>query len=315
MAQDHDHGPRPGRAQHHGPAQDHGHGPAQGHGHDHTQMDFSQMLPMLVQEAELFTPAYVEAADWLREQRPEPELIVDAGSGPGVISCLLAEKFPGARVVAVDGVEPLLAEARARAERLGLADRFSTVEAELSDGIGDLEYPADLLWASRSLHHVGDQRAALEGFVRSLAPGGTLALLEGGLPTRFLPRDIGIGRPGLQARIDAVHDEWFTRMRAELPGSVEETEDWPALLTAVGLRHTATRTFLLDLPAPLSDEARAFVVTALTHRRSGLAEGLDPEDLATLDRLLDPDDKASVHHRTDAFVLTAMTVYVGVKPE
>ncbi|MFD9462705.1 class I SAM-dependent methyltransferase [Streptomyces sp. NPDC060027] len=317
MAQDHDHGSRPGRAPHHGPSQDHGHGhnPAQGHGHDHTQMDFSQMLPMLVQEAELFTPAYVEAADWLREQRPEPELIVDAGSGPGVISCLLAEKFPGARVVAVDGVEPLLAEARARAERLGLADRFTTVEAELSDGIGDVEYPADLLWASRSLHHVGDQRAALEGFVRSLAPGGTLALLEGGLPTRFLPRDIGIGRPGLQARIDAVHDEWFTRMRAELPGSVEETEDWPALLTAVGLRHTATRTFLVDLPAPLSDEARAFVVTALTHRRNGLAEGLDPEDLATLDRLLDPDDKASVLHRTDAFVLTAMTVYVGVKPE
>ncbi|MEU0432509.1 methyltransferase domain-containing protein [Streptomyces sp. NPDC006290] len=321
MAQDHDHdhGSGHGPAPHHGPAQDHGHGPAGNHGHahshDHTHMDFSQMLPMLVQEAELFTPAYVEAAEWLREQRPEPGLIVDAGSGPGVISCLLAEKFPGARVVAVDGAEPLLAEARARAERLGVADRFSTVEAELSEGVGDLEYPADLLWASRSLHHVGDQRAALAGFVRSLAPGGTLALLEGGLPTRFLPRDTGIGRPGLEARIDAVHDEWFTRMRAELPGSVTETEDWPALLTAVGLRHTATRTFLLDLPAPLSDEARAFVHTVLTRRRDGLADGLDAEDLATLDRLLDPDDKASVHHRPDVFVLTAMTVYVGVKPE
>ncbi|MFF3612925.1 class I SAM-dependent methyltransferase [Streptomyces sp. NPDC002580] len=307
MAQDHHHD------HHHGPAQDHG--PTQGHGHDHTQMDFAQMLPMLVQEAELFTPAYVAAADWLRERQPEPGLIVDAGSGPGVISCLLAERFPGARVVAVDGVEPLLAEARARAERLGFADRFGTVEAELSDGIGDVEYPADLVWASRSLHHVGDQRAALAGFVRGLAPGGTLALLEGGLPTRFLPRDIGIGRPGLQARVDAVHDEWFTRMRSELPGSVAETEDWPALLDAVGLRHAATRTFLVDLPAPLSDEARAFVVTSLTHRRNGLAEGLDPEDLATLDRLLDPEDKAGVHHRTDVFLLTAMTLYVGVKPE
>jgi SAM-dependent methyltransferase len=313
MAQDHHHDHGPGQGHRHGPDQGHGHGPTQGH--DHTQMDFAQMLPMLVQEAELFTPAYVAAADWLRERQPEPGLIVDAGSGPGVISCLLAERFPGARVVAVDGVEPLLAEARARAERLGFADRFSTVEAELSDGIGDVAYPADLVWASRSLHHVGDQRAALAGFVRGLAPGGTLALLEGGLPTRFLPRDIGIGRPGLQARIDAVHDEWFTRMRSELPGAVEETEDWPALLATVGLRHTATRTFLVDLPAPLSDEARAFVVTALTHRRSGLAEGLDPEDLATLDRLLDPEDKASVHHRTDVFLLTAMTVYVGVKPE
>ncbi|WP_405915667.1 class I SAM-dependent methyltransferase [Streptomyces sp. NBC_00728] len=296
---------------------EHAHGPARPHGHGHgdTHMDFAQMLPLLVQEAELFTPAYAEAAEWLREQRPEPGLIVDAGSGPGVISCLLAEKFPGARVVAVDGAEPLLAEARTRAERLGVADRFGTIEAELSEGVGDLEYPADLLWASRSLHHVGDQRAALAGFVRSLAPGGMLALLEGGLPTRFLPRDTGIGRPGLEARIDAVHDEWFTRMRAELPGSVAETEDWPALLGAVGLRHTATRTFLLDLPAPVSDEARAFVVTALTRRRDGLAEALDPDDLATLDRLLDPEDKASVHHRSDVFLLTAMTVYVGVRPE
>ncbi|MFE4702568.1 class I SAM-dependent methyltransferase [Streptomyces sp. NPDC056738] len=321
MAQDHDHehgsGPAHPRGGAHGHGSHHGSAPGQGHGagHDHTHMDFGQMLPMLVQEAELFTPAYVQAAEWLREQRPDPGLIVDAGSGPGVISGLLAEKFPGARIVAVDGAEPLLVEARARAERLGFADRFSTIEAELSEGVGDLEYPADLLWASRSLHHVGDQRAALTGFVRSLAPGGTLALLEGGLPTRFLPRDTGIGRPGLEARIDAVHDEWFTRMRAELPGSVAETEDWPALLTAVGLRHTATRTFLLDLPAPISDEARAFVVTALTRRREGLAEGLDAEDLATLDRLLDPEDKASVHHRSDPFVLTAMTVYVGVKPE
>jgi SAM-dependent methyltransferase len=286
---------------------------AHAHHHDHTQMDFAEMLPLLEQEAELYSPLYAQAAAWLRERQPEPGLIVDAGSGPGVISCLLADTFPAARVVAVDNAEPLLERARHRADRLGVADRFSTVQAELGDGLGGLEYPADLLWASRSLHHVGDQRAALAGFERALAPGGTLALLEGGLPTRYLPRDIGFGRPGLQSRIDMVQEEWFTRMRAELPGAVTETEDWPALLTAVGLRHTATRTFLLDLPAPLSQEARSFVASALARRRNSGAEGFAPDDLATLDRLLDPDDKASVHHRPDVFLLTALTVYVGVK--
>ncbi len=289
----------------------HGHDHHDGHGHTH--IDFAEMLPMLEQEAGLFTPLYAEVAAWLRERQPEPELIVDAGSGPGVISCLLADTFPKARVVAVDGAGPLLEAARARAARLGIADRFSTLEAELGDGLGELEYPADLLWASRSLHHVGDQRAALAGFAERLAPGGTLALLEGGLPPRCLPRDIGIGRPGLQSRVDAVEQEWFTRMRAELPGAVEETEDWPALLTAVGLRHAATRSFLFDLPAPLSEEGRAFVATSLGHRRTGLAEGLEADDLAVLDRLLDADDKASVFHRPDVFVLVAMTVYVGVK--
>lgn len=293
--------------------QRHEHESAPRHAHDH--MDFADMVPLLEQEAELFSPLYTEAAAWLREQRPETGLIVDAGSGPGVISCLLADAFPAARVVAVDGVESLLERARARAGRLGVGDRFSTVRADLADGLGDVEYPADLLWASRSLHHVGDQGAALAGFARALAPGGTLALLEGGLPPRYLPRDIGMGRPGLQSRIDVVHDEFFDRMRAGLPGAVAETEDWPALLTAAGLRHTATRTFLVDLPAPLSDEARAFVVTALTRLRDSLGEGLDPDDLAILDRLLDPEDKAGVHHRPDVFLLTAHTVHVAVKPE
>ncbi|MEV2230327.1 class I SAM-dependent methyltransferase [Streptomyces phaeochromogenes] len=297
----------------HGQHDEHGHGHGQGHAHTHTHIDFAEMLPMLEQEAELFTPLYAEAAGWLRGRQPEPEMIVDAGSGPGVISCLLADTFPKARVVAVDGAGPLLEAARARAARLGFADRFSTLEAELGDGLGDLEYPADLLWASRSLHHVGDQRATLAGFAERLAPGGALALLEGGLPSRYLPRDIGIGRPGLQSRLDAVEQEWFTRMRGELPGAVEETEDWAGLLSAVGLQHAATRTFLLDLPAPLSEEGRAFVATSLGHRRTGLEEGLEPDDLALLDRLLDADDKASVFQRSDVFVLAAMTVYVGVK--
>ena len=92
---------------------------------------------------------------------------------------------PKARVVAVDGAGPLLEAALARAARLGIADRFSTLEAELGDGLGDLEYPADLLWASRSLHHVGDQRAALAGFAERLAPGGTLAP-AGGRPALAL---------------------------------------------------------------------------------------------------------------------------------
>ncbi|MET8633045.1 class I SAM-dependent methyltransferase [Streptomyces sp. NPDC004096] len=284
------------------------------HDHDdHTDIDWAVMAPLLEAQAELFTPLYERAMAWLAQEVPGPGLIVDSGSGPGVVSCLFAEAFPSARIVAVDGSEPLLERARARAERLGLADRFGTVAGELPEVLDDLPYPADLLWASNSLHHLGDQRAALAAFAARLAPGGTLALLEGGLPARFLPRDIGIGRPGLQARIDAVEAEWFARMRASLPGAVTETEDWPALLSAAGLKHTGTRSFLLDLPAPVSDRARAYVVASLSRLREALEEDLDREDRAALDRLLDPRDEASVHHRSDVFVLKAHTVYTAVR--
>ena len=181
--------------------------------------------------------------------------------------------------------------------------------------LGELDYPADLLWASRSVHHLGDQAAALAACAARLAPGGTLAVMEGGLPPRFLPRDIGFGRPGLQARIDAVEEERFGRMRAELPGSVAVVEDWPALLTSAGLHHTRSRTFLLDLPAPVTDRARAYVVTALTRTREVVGEDLDADDRATLDRLLDPDDKAGLHHRPDIFVLATHTLHTGSKPQ
>ncbi|MET9444977.1 class I SAM-dependent methyltransferase [Streptomyces sp. NPDC006610] len=294
-------------------AQDHDHAPGHRHHHDHSHLDWVEMAPWLEQEAELYTPLYERALAWLGKKQTEPGLIVDAGSGPGVISCLLAEAFPGARVVAADSAEPLLERARDRARRLGVDDRFTTLSGELPAVLDDLDYPADLIWAANSLHHLGDQRAALTAFAERLAPGGTLALVEGGLPVRFLPRDIGIGRPGLQARIDAVTADWFAEMRASLPGSVDEPEDWQALLAAAGLRPTGTRSFLLDLPAPTTDRARATLVATLTRTREACADRLDATDLATLDRLLDPDDKASLHHRRDVFYLTAKTVHTAAR--
>ncbi|MFE2633084.1 class I SAM-dependent methyltransferase [Streptomyces sp. NPDC001651] len=283
------------------------------HHHEHSDIDWGEMGPRLEAQAELFTPLYEHAMAWLAKRQTEPGLVVDAGSGPGVVSCLLADTFPGARIVAVDASQPLLDRARERAERFGVADRFDTLTGELPGVLGDLDYPADLLWAGRSLHHLGDQRAALAAFAERLSFGGTLALQEGGLPARFLPRDIGFGRPGLQARLDVVEAEWFARMRAELPGSVAEAEDWPALLAAAGLRPSGTRTFLLDLPAPTTDRARAYAVATLTRTREVLGDRLDADDRAALDRLLDPGDEASVHHRPDVFVLAAQTVFTAVR--
>lgn len=327
------------------------------------------MAPVLEQNAEVTASVYREVAAWLRQvcetgaadvsearradggapradggARPgdgaaDPALIVDAGSGPGVVSCLFAEEFPKSRVIAADPEEALLERTTARAARLGLADRVGTHRAELPDGLGELP-PADLIWAARSVHHVGDQGAALKALADRLAPGGALAILEGGLAPRSLPRDIGVGRPGLQARLDAANEDWFARMRAELPGARQVTEDWPALLTAAGLLPVATRSFLLDLPAPLDDAARAQVITTFERYRSFAAEvsegsaaaesaehaeatesaggaaaraALDPEDIATLDRLLDPEDEQSLHRRADLFLLTAHTVHVAVK--
>ncbi|MFI1358565.1 class I SAM-dependent methyltransferase [Streptomyces sp. NPDC020898] len=294
---------------------DHTEAAAHAPAHDHGDIDFAKMIPHLEGQAQLFAPLYADALAWLHRMQPEPGLIVDAGSGPGIISGFFAEAFPEARIVAADSSAALLERARENAERLGTADRFSTVEAELPGGLGELEYPADLVWSSRAVHHVGDQRAALTALAAVLAPGGTLAVMEGGLPERNLPRDLGFGRPGLEARLDVIEQGWFNEMRTTLPGHVRETEDWPALLAAAGLRPAGTRSFLLDLPAPLTDEARTYVIGVFDRRRTMFADELDADDRATLDRLLDPDDKAGLYHRPDVYVLATHTVHTGSRPQ
>ncbi|MCX4445734.1 class I SAM-dependent methyltransferase [Streptomyces sp. NPDC058369] len=286
--------------------------PAHGHHHGGTEPDWDVMAPLLERNAELSSEQYTEAARWIAALPTAPKVrrVLDIGAGPGVVTCLLAEVFPEAEVVAVDGTPALLERTRERARRLGLDDRVTTLHATLPEGLPELG-EADLIWAGNTLHHMGDQRAALAGFGELLRPGGIVALVEGGLQPRQLPRDLGFGRPGLEARMEAAEAELFQEMRAELPDARREVEDWAALFGAAGLTPQGTRSFLLDLPAPLADAAREQVVADFTRRSGGLRDHLDTEDLAVLDRLLDPEDPAGLQHRPDVFVLLARTLHLG----
>ncbi|MER7988862.1 class I SAM-dependent methyltransferase [Streptomyces noursei] len=298
-----------------------GHHPSHA-GQDGTTIDWEVLGPHLERGAEIQTPFYEQAAAWLRELLgpdaadapdggPAPvRRILDVGSGPGVVSCLLARAFPDAEVCAVDATEALLDRARARAERLGLGDRIHTHCAEVPHGLDPLG-GADLIWSSKALHHIGDQRGAVAALAGHLRPGGLLAVCEGGLAPRFLPRDIGIGRPGLQARLDAAAEDWFADMRAALPDATDTLEDWPAFLANAGLRTPCTRSFLLDLPAPLAEDARHYIQANLSRATEEYGDQLDPEDVTTLTRLTDPHDPAGITRRPDVFLLSAQTVHTA----
>ncbi|CAM5470415.1 hypothetical protein SALBM311S_09613 [Streptomyces alboniger] len=71
-----------------------------------------------------------------------------------------------------------------------------------------------------------------------------------GLPARLLPRDIGIGRPGLQARLDSLEEEWFGADARGPARRRRRDRGLAGVVAAAELRHTGTRSFLLDLPAP-----------------------------------------------------------------
>jgi SAM-dependent methyltransferase len=276
--------------------------------HTHDHVDWGEHGPDLIADAEINAPMVDQALHWLTERIPQAALVLDVGSGPGVAACRFAQLLPGATVLATDGSAPLVALARSRAERLGLADRVAAREIKLPDGLADLP-TADLIWVSGVAHHLPDPAEGIRALAALLRPGGLLALREGGLPLHFLPSHAD---GGLTARINAV-DSALSQSRTHPMGAIEPPRAWPDLLAEAGLRSVRSRSFLLDLPAPLSEAARQQLARTLRRTRQMLDGHLTGADADRLDQLTDPDDPESVLRRADVFMLRAATIHTAVR--
>jgi SAM-dependent methyltransferase len=267
--------------------------------------------------------------------RPGDRLAADVGCGGGGMAKALSDALgSGATVVAIDADPDVLEQARQHTA--GTTVRCE--QASMDDGPEPLRKaiaaPADLIWASASVHHAADQQAAVDALASLLAPGGRLALAEGGLPARSLPWDLGIGEPGLELRLDLAQDRWFKVMRESLPGSVPMPYGWTEALTRAGLVEVTTRSILSESPAPLTRDSREQLVSQFRTRVERLdpssehAEGqghghghghghvvaeewLSPADLTTWRQLLDPDGTQYLGRRTDLARLSVRSIHLG----
>jgi SAM-dependent methyltransferase len=262
-----------------------------------------------------FDRPWVEAAVGWLAGGAAAGLVVDVGCGAGGAACAFARRAGGGAVVAVDRDPRLLAVAGRRAVAEGVADRVRWATGE----VGRLPVApgaADLVWASGVVHHVADQQAAVDELAGLLVPGGTLALVEGGLPLRCLPHEIGLGRPGLEARIDEARARWFDDLRAELDGP-PLPYGWPAALARAGLVDVRSRSFLAEAAPPLDAVGAAVVRLHLTSALTELGDRLAADDRAVLARLLDPADPADpegVDRRDDLIVTAVRTVHAATRP-
>jgi trans-aconitate 2-methyltransferase len=193
-----------------------------------------------------------------------PVTVWDLGCGPGNSTEVLAERYPGARIVGTDNSEPMLASARRRLP----ACRF-----ELSD----IEHwapgaPADLIYSNAAIHWVGGHETLIPRLFGLLAPGGVLAIQmpdNRDEPTHRLMREVGSLSPwtahigpvaalrtpvlgiadyyDLLAPIAAEVDVWRTAYQHPMD-SAEAIVEW--------VRATGLRPFVEPLPAP---EQRAYL--------------------------------------------------------
>ena len=97
-----------------------------------------------------------------------PRSIVDLGCGAGNITRLLAERWPAAQVVGIDGDPAMLAKAAATAS--GIVWQ----QAEIADW--HAAGAPDLIFSNAALHWLGDHQQLLPSLIGQLAPGGVLAV-------------------------------------------------------------------------------------------------------------------------------------------
>jgi demethylmenaquinone methyltransferase / 2-methoxy-6-polyprenyl-1,4-benzoquinol methylase len=127
------------------------------------------------------------------------DTVLDVATGTAAVAIELVRRT-GCRVVGLDQSPEMLAEGRRRVADAGLADRIELVEGT-AERLPFDDASFDAVTFTYLLRYVDDPRATLAEVLRVVRPGGTIAMLEFGLPR-------GLARPA-----------WELWVRAGLPAA------------------------------------------------------------------------------------------------
>jgi release factor glutamine methyltransferase len=147
------------------------------------------------------TEHLVEAALGIR---PEPERILDIGTGSGILAITLALELPAATVTATDISAAALAVAQRNAEQTGAGERIQFVISDLFAALGDERF--DCIVSNPPYVATSE---VLEPQVREYEPAAALYAGEDGLAIyrRLIPEAIGHLAPGGHLLLEIGHGQ------------------------------------------------------------------------------------------------------------
>jgi demethylmenaquinone methyltransferase/2-methoxy-6-polyprenyl-1,4-benzoquinol methylase len=107
--------------------------------------------------------------------------VLDVATGTGAVAIALARASPGRTVDGIDQSPEMLAAGRERVARAGLQERVHLREGR-AEALPADDASYDALTFTYLLRYVDDPAATLRELARPVRPGGTVAMLEFGLP-------------------------------------------------------------------------------------------------------------------------------------
>jgi demethylmenaquinone methyltransferase/2-methoxy-6-polyprenyl-1,4-benzoquinol methylase len=170
------------------------------------------------------------------------DTVLDVATGTAAVAIALAQRR-GCRVVGLDQSEEMLAEGGRRIAAAGLEDRIELVRGE-AERLPFEDESFDALTFTYLLRYVEEPQATMTELARVVRPGGTIAMLEFGLPR-------GLARPawelwvraGLPAAGAVISPGW-REVGSFLGPSIRAfhgRHDLPALWRAAGIEDVQTR--------------------------------------------------------------------------
>jgi demethylmenaquinone methyltransferase / 2-methoxy-6-polyprenyl-1,4-benzoquinol methylase len=153
--------------------------------------------------------------------------VLDVATGTAAVAMELARTGPARTVVGVDQSREMLAAGRDRVARAGLSERIELRESRAED-LPFTEAEFDAVTFTYLLRYVDDVPATLRELVRVVRPGGTVGMLEFGLPRgAWRPLWELYVRVGLPAAGTIVSPGWGGVGRFLGPSIRDFWRDWP----------------------------------------------------------------------------------------